>query len=51
MIIILQQLLIVKVDFLKRGQASPQPFDSDHLAKIFKTNFTGQILETGQVRY
>ena len=36
---------------MKRVQQSEVVFDSDHLAKIFKANFTGQILTIGQVGY
>ena len=35
---------------MKRVQQSEVVFDSDHFARIFKTNFTGQILTIGQVR-
>lgn len=34
---------------MKRVQQNEIVFDSDHLAKIFKNNFMGQILAIGQV--
>ena len=36
---------------MKRVQQSEIVFDSDHLARMVKTNFTGQILTIGQVKY
>ena len=48
-IILIINSFCFQVDFMKRGQACPYVFDSDHLAKVFKNNFNGQILSKGQV--
>lgn len=34
---------------MKRGQQNAIAFDTDHLARVFKANFAGQILAVGQV--
>jgi hypothetical protein len=39
----------IEIDYLKRGQSAVQAFDTDHLARVFKTNFLNQILAIGQV--